>query len=139
MKTCDYNFVSYKVLCPLFAMLMKRLSKLFCRWIYETFQKYERQINSSNKINKSLKKKLQWIIITISITLIQFIMAYLITFGIYIFTVNNRNTRKRCAVCSKLTIMTPEQRHWRRSGVFIINFEHISHLFLVFLLLTLSR
>ena len=28
---------------------------------------------------------------------------------------------------------------WRRSDVFIINFEHISHLFLVSLLLTLSR
>ena len=29
-------------------------------------------------------------------------------------------------------------RHWRRSGVFIVNFEHISHLVLVFLLLTLN-
>ena len=28
---------------------------------------------------------------------------------------------------------------WRRSCVFIVNFEHISHLVLVFLLLTLSR
>ena len=27
---------------------------------------------------------------------------------------------------------------WRRSGVFIVNFEHISHLVLVFLLLTLN-
>ena len=27
---------------------------------------------------------------------------------------------------------------WRRSGVFIVNFEHISHLVLVFLLLTLT-
>ena len=31
------------------------------------------------------------------------------------------------------------RRHWRRSGVFIVDFEHISHLVLVFLLLTLSR
>ena len=29
-------------------------------------------------------------------------------------------------------------RQWRRSGVFIVNFEHISHLVLVFLLLTLK-
>ena len=28
---------------------------------------------------------------------------------------------------------------WRRSGVFIVNFEHISHVFLVFLLLTLNK
>ena len=27
-----------------------------------------------------------------------------------------------------LTIKTPERRHWRRSGVVIVNFEHISHL-----------
>ena len=27
-----------------------------------------------------------------------------------------------------LTIKTPERRQWRRSGVFIVNFEHISHL-----------
>ena len=34
----------------------------------------------------------------------------------------------------KLTIKTPEGRQWRRSGVFIVNFEHISRLVLVFLL-----
>ena len=54
--------------------------------------------------------------------------------GNCMFKVNNRNTRTRCEICSKLTIKTP-----RRSGVFIVNFEHISHLVLVFLLLTLSK
>ena len=43
-------------------------------------------------------------------------------------------------VCSKLTtIKTPERRQWRRSGVFIVNFEQISLPVLVFLFLTLSR
>ena len=28
-----------------------------------------------------------------------------------------------------VTIKTPERRQWRRSGVFIFNFEHILHLF----------
>ena len=37
---------------------------------------------------------------------------------------------------SKLTIKTLEQRQWCRSDVFILNFEQISHLFLVFQLLT---
>ena len=32
----------------------------------------------------------------------------------------------------------PEGIQWRRSGVFIVNFECISHLALVFLLLTLN-
>ena len=53
--------------------------------------------------------------------------------------VNNKNIRTRCKICSKLTIKTPEQRQWRRSVVFIVNFEHISHLFVVFLLLTLNK
>ena len=58
--------------------------------------------------------------------------------NIYLFKANNRNTRKRCGICSELTIKTPERhqwRQWRRSDVFIGNFEHIPHLFIVFLLL----
>ena len=31
--------------------------------------------------------------------------------GIYLLKVNNRNTRTRCVICSKLTIKTPERRH----------------------------
>ena len=58
--------------------------------------------------------------------------------GINLLKVNNRNTRRKCEICSQLTINTPERRHWRRSGVFIVNFEHISHLVPVFLLLTLN-
>ena len=58
--------------------------------------------------------------------------------GNYLLKVDNRNTRKRCEACSKLTIKTLERHHWRRSGVFIVNFEHISHLALVSLLLTLN-
>ena len=35
----------------------------------------------------------------------------------YLFKVNNKNNRKKCETC------------WCCSGVFIVNFEHISHLF----------
>ena len=63
-------------------------------------------------------------------------MCFSIPAGNCMFKVNNRNTRTRCEICSKLTIKTPERRHLHRSGVFIVNFEHISHLVLVFLLLT---
>ena len=35
-------------------------------------------------------------------------------------------------------LKTPERRHWHRSGVFIVNFEYISQVVLVFLLLTLN-
>ena len=54
-----------------------------------------------------------------------------------LFKVNN--TRKRCKICSKLTIKTLEERQLRRSGIFIVNFEYILHLFLVFLLMTLNK
>ena len=78
--------------------------------------------------------------------------------GNYMFKVNNRNTRTRYEICPMLTIKTPERRHlcgaskskviiklfeasqtWHRPSVFIINFDHIAHLVLVFLLLILSR
>ena len=59
--------------------------------------------------------------------------------GIYLLKVNNKSTRIKCEICSKLTINTPERRHWRRSGVFIVKSEHISRLVLVFLLLTVNK
>ena len=40
------------------------------------------------------------------------------------FKVNNKDIKTR--------------RNWRRSGVFLVNFEHISHLILMSLLLTLN-
>ena len=40
-------------------------------------------------------------------------IAVNITFpaSIYLLKVNNRNTRRNCEICSKLTIKTPERRH----------------------------
>ena len=64
----------------------------------------------------------------------QFII--IISAGIYLLKVNIRNTKTRCEICSKLTTKTQEQR--LVCGVFIVNFEHILHLVLVFLLLTLN-
>ena len=58
---------------------------------------------------------------------------------IYLFKVNNRNTKKRCEIWSKFAIKTPEQRQWHRSDVSVVSFEHISNLFLVFLFLTLNN
>ena len=52
------------------------------------------------------------------------------------FKVNNKNTRTKWEICSKLTVEKPEWHQSHCFGVFIVNFEHISHLVLVFLLLT---
>ena len=51
----------------------------------------------------------------------------------YVFKFNNRNNNKRSDKCTKLT-----HSQWRRSGVFIVNFKHISHL-AVFLFLTSNK
>ena len=52
----------------------------------------------------------------------------------YMLKVNYRNTKTRCEICSNVEIC-----HWRRSGVFIVNFKYTSQLALVFLHLTLNR
>ena len=50
--------------------------------------------------------------------------------GLYLLKVNNRNTRTRCKLCSNLT--------WRLQNDAFVDFEHILHLVLLFLLLTLN-
>ena len=74
------------------------------------------------------------VIIPLTLLFFSFYPAY-----ISCSNVNNRNTQKRCELCSKLTTETPERRHRPCSSAFIVNFEHISQPFLVFLLLTLSK
>ena len=43
--------------------------------------------------------------------------------GNYMFKVNNRNTRTRCEIYSKLTTKIPERRHWRHSYTKFITLE----------------
>ena len=57
----------------------------------------------------------------------------------YLFKVNNGNTRTMCEIYSKLTKKTPKRRQWRRSGIFVVNFEQISHIVLVLPFLTLKN
>ena len=59
--------------------------------------------------------------------------------GINLFKVNNGIIRTMCETFSNLTIKTAERCQWDCSGVFIANFEYVSHNVLVFLLITLKR
>ena len=52
--------------------------------------------------------------------------------GNYMFKVNYKSNRTNCEICSKLTIKATNR-------AFIVNFDPISRLVLVFLLFTLSR
>ena len=52
--------------------------------------------------------------------------------SIYVLIVNNRNTRTRCEICSKLTMKSTERCYPHYSGisivnlsVSIVNFEHV--------------
>ena len=63
-------------------------------------------------------------------------MSYFSPVGMYLFKVNNSNTR---TIYSKLTKKTTERRQLRCSGVSIANFKKILHIVLMFLLLTLNK
>ena len=59
--------------------------------------------------------------------------------GVYLFKVNNGNTLAMNKIWSKLTIESLEQRQWRHSCVFIVNFEEIQYIAPVVPLLTLNK
>ena len=46
--------------------------------------------------------------------------------NIYLFRVNNRNTRKKREICSKLAITTSEQHHCRHFGVLLLSLSSVS-------------
>ena len=65
-----------------------------------------------------------------------FVMIFAVYLAkISLLKVNNRKTRKRCEICSKLTIKAPKRRNWRRSSVFVVNiwtyFTHFSSVSIV--------
>ena len=64
---------------------------------------------------------------------------YVFSAGIYLYKFKNRITRTMYEICTKWTIKTPERSQWRRSGVFIVDFEQILHIVLVFPLLISSK
>ena len=57
--------------------------------------------------------------------------------GIYLFKVNNGNIKKRCEICSKLTIKTPNQIQWLWTN--LQDIFKVSEVVLVFSMLTLNR
>ena len=58
---------------------------------------------------------------------------------IYLFRVNNGNTRTIWKIYLKLKIKISEQRYWHYFGVFIVNFKHILYIVLEFLIVTLDK
>ena len=73
--------------------------------------------------------KMIWIYLNRSLITGLLAVSLTNTANIYLFKVSSKSTNKSCDICSKLTIKALAQRQWHRSDVFIVNFEHISHLF----------
>ena len=59
--------------------------------------------------------------------------------NIYLFKVDNGNTRTMNKNCWNLKVKKTERCYWYRSGDFFVNFEEISQIGLVLLLLTLNK
>ena len=60
----------------------------------------------------------------------------------YLFKTNNGNTKNdigKCKMCLKLTVRIPERPQWHCAGVFIVDYQQISHIHLVFPLVTLNK
>ena len=70
--------------------------------------------------------------------LITFISPYLEVnpAGVYLFNINNRNVGIMCEIGLKLKIEIAERRHSQHFSVFIVNLEQISHIDVIFPLLT---
>ena len=98
----------------------------FCEMFKNTFSYRTRLVAVSDYMNtnttRNIIRKLYFLCLAKYFLIIQA--------GIYLFKVNNVKTRTKSEICSKLKIKTPKRRHWRRSGVFIVNFEQISHIVL---------
>ena len=58
---------------------------------------------------------------------------------IHLLKVNNGNTRTIYEIYSNVTTKTPGRHHRRLSGIFIVTFQEISHIVLVFPLLPLNK
>ena len=79
----------------------------------------------ATKFSSGRKKTLQSLLYSI-LSNTSFVHSLHNPENMYLLQVNNRNNKKRC-------------ERQPCSGAFIVNFEHISHLFLIFLLFTLNR
>ena len=115
--------------CKLFCM---KSASVICMVPRECFLKTDWSSTSwkSIKIEWALGRKLRSC---------KTIMKITYPTGACFFEINNINTRKRWKICSKLTLKTPRQHPWRRSCLFVVNVDQISHMVLVFLLLTLNK
>ena len=114
------------------------------KWWFLYFDMYKvflKLIISKQDGFKTILYKKQWLLIEfLLLSLLEILVSYdcLLSSKHLPFRVIISHFRKRCGICTKLMEKTLEQVQ-RSSGVFIVKFEHILRLFLVFLLLTWEK
>ena len=108
----------------------QKLSKWIRSIVFSPFSQF---INGLNIGFNQMKNSSFSLFIMIKVSVVLFPAK------IYLFKIVNRNTRKGCEICSKLTMKILEGPQWFCLGVFIVNFGHISWPFIVFQWLTLNR
>ena len=111
------------------ASFFKKVGGLACNFIKtETPTQVFSCEFSKNFKNTFFMKHLRWLPLKVQMDSSATEIQKRNTANIYLLEDNNRNLRKRCELCSKLTIKTLERRQWRPCGVFIINWN-INHIF----------
>ena len=113
---------------PVHTLLFKariRRNLSFCSW-----SSWTNGPKTSHIFQNFTESQRCWLFSKIDLAIIQA--------NISLIKASNRSTNKKCETCSKLTIKTSERCPWRQSRAFIFNLEHISPIFLVLLLLTLT-
>ena len=143
-KICS-NFVHF---CPILKYFgfFKFFVTLFCPCSENSHacpcfleQALGRKNNSANLFFVFYVEKVQKHHLLDTLTQINSIISYISHLTFAYSKLSIEPIAQEVKLCSKLTIKTPKRRHWCRSNVFIINFEHVSHLAPVSLLFTLSR
>ena len=91
--------------------------------ILQLLFKYFIAVITKRKQNKKNEKQN---VVSLSIQLFKMVLtSILLTSNLasnYMLKVNDKNTRTRCEICSKLTVKKLEWRQWCRFGVFTVNF-----------------
>ena len=91
---------------------------------------HEENAKKINTLHLIISVLITWRLTSLTIIWIDYFENVILGYfkrSMYLFKVNHRNSCKSCKICSKLIIKTAERRHWGRSGVFIVNFEHINN------------
>ena len=120
MKDTKWLWVAFIIVCYLLTLNIFSLGIVAKFTLSHDFSGNRNQLiplKSLSKVNHAVEKWLSALLFTPSKTPMN-------PAGIYLFKVNNRNTRTRCEICSKLTIKTPERRQWLASLLLTLNIFH---------------